>query len=189
MNLFLSKFKNKIDVKGRVSIPVSFRNILLKDISQRMFCYPSLDAQAIDAGGQSLSKEIYALMDNLDPYSDERDYLSTALFGLSEELKIDNDGRVILSDALIDHAQIKDEVTFVGLGFTVIVIDAELVQPKSSSIETVNISPFTIPTTLVVVSSKVRIFAFPLEVQFQRLASPTISVKTKVSSIQTGELL
>lgn len=116
MNLFLSKFKNKIDVKGRVSIPVSFRNILLKDISQKMFCYPSLDAQAIDAGGQSLSKEIYALMDNLDPYSDERDYLSTALFGLSEELKIDNDGRVILSDALIDHAQIKDEVTFVGLG-------------------------------------------------------------------------
>ena len=81
-----------------------------------MFCYPSLDAQAIDAGGQGLSKEIYALMDNLDPYSDERDYLSTALFGLSEELKIDNDGRVILSDALIDHAQIKDEVTFVGLG-------------------------------------------------------------------------
>lgn len=116
MNLFLSKFKNKIDVKGRVSIPVSFRNILLKDVSQKMFCYPSLDAQAIDAGGQSLSKEIYALMDNLDPYSDERDYLSTALFGLSEELKIDNDGRVILSDALIDHAQIKDEVTFVGLG-------------------------------------------------------------------------
>tara|TARA_B100001093_G_C26691883_1_gene955209 strand:+ start:453 stop:911 length:459 start_codon:yes stop_codon:yes gene_type:complete len=116
MNLFLSKFKNKIDVKGRVSIPVSFRNILLNDVSQRMFCYPSLDAQAIDAGGQGLSKEIYTLMDNLDPYSDERDYLSTALFGLSEELKIDNDGRVILSDALIDHAQIKDEVTFVGLG-------------------------------------------------------------------------
>ena len=116
MNLFLSKFKNKIDVKGRVSIPASFRNILLKDVSQKMFCYPSLDAQAIDAGGQSLSNEIYALMDNLDPYSDERDYLSTALFGLSEELKIDNDGRVILSDALIDHAQIKDEVTFVGLG-------------------------------------------------------------------------
>ena len=116
MYLFLSKFKNKIDVKGRVSIPASFRNILLKDISQKMFCYPSLDAQAIDAGGQSLSNEIYALMDNLDPYSDERDYLSTALFGLSEELKIDNDGRVILSDALIDHAQIKDEVTFVGLG-------------------------------------------------------------------------
>ena len=116
MNLFLSKFKNKIDVKGRVSIPVSFRNILLKDVSQKMFCYPSLDAKAIDAGGQGLSKEIYTLMDNLDPYSDERDYLSTALFGLSEELKIDNDGRVILSDALIDHAQIKDEVTFVGLG-------------------------------------------------------------------------
>lgn len=55
-------------------------------------------------------------MDNLDPYSDERDILSTALFGLSEELKIDNDGRVILSKPLIDHAHINDEVIFVGLG-------------------------------------------------------------------------
>ena len=55
-------------------------------------------------------------MDNLDPYSDEKDFLSTALFGLSEELRIDSDGRVILSDALIQHAQISDEVTFVGLG-------------------------------------------------------------------------
>ena len=73
-----------------------------------MFCYPSLDAEAIDAGGNRLSREIYALMDNLDPYSDEKDYLSTALFGLSEELRIDSDGRVILSDALIQHAQISD---------------------------------------------------------------------------------
>ena len=116
MQLFLSKFKNKIDQKGRVSIPSQFRNILFQDGSQKMFCYPSLDAEAIDAGGDSLSREIYALMDNLDPYSDEKDFLSTALFGLSEELRIDSDGRVILSDALIQHAQISDEVTFVGLG-------------------------------------------------------------------------
>jgi len=114
--LFLSKFRNKIDNKGRVSIPAQFRNVLLKDNSQKIFCYPSLEAEAIDAGGENLASNIYELMDNLDPYSDERDILSTALFGLSEELKIDNDGRVILSKPLIDHAHINDEVIFVGLG-------------------------------------------------------------------------
>ena len=88
MQLFLSKFKNKIDQKGRVSIPAQFRSILFQDGSQKIFCYPSLDAEAIDAGGDSLSREIYALMDNLDPYSDEKDFLSTALFGLSEELEL-----------------------------------------------------------------------------------------------------
>ncbi len=116
MQLFLSKFRNKVDNKGRVSIPAQFRNVLLKDNSQKIFCYPSLDAEAIDAGGENLASNIYELMDNLDPYSDERDILSTALFGLSEELKIDNDGRVILSKPLIDYAHINDEVIFVGLG-------------------------------------------------------------------------
>ena len=56
------------------------------------------------------------MLDKLDPYSDERDHLSTALFGLSEMLKIDTDGRVILSDSLRDHAHIESEVVFVGLG-------------------------------------------------------------------------
>ena len=54
MQLFLSKFKNKIDQKGRVSIPSQFRSILFQDGSQKMFCYPSLDAEAIDAGGSTL---------------------------------------------------------------------------------------------------------------------------------------
>ena len=116
MQLFLSKFQNKIDGKGRVSVPAQFRNALFKDDSKKIFCYPSLDAEAIDAGGNKLASEIYSLMDNLNPYSDEKDYLSTALFGMSEELKIDSDGRVILSDLLKNHAKIIDEVVFVGLG-------------------------------------------------------------------------
>ena len=55
------------------------------------------------------------LVDTL-PYSDERDQLSTALFGTSEILKVDPEGRVILTESVKVHAGIDDAVTFVGLG-------------------------------------------------------------------------
>ena len=60
--------------------------------------------------------EINRLLDALPPYSDERDQLSTALLGDCEPLKIDGDGRVVLSEALKHHAGIGHEVVFVGVG-------------------------------------------------------------------------
>ena len=116
MDHFVSTFTNRIDAKGRVSVPASFRAILAKDECDGMFCYPALDAGAIDAGGNRLISTIHSLLDNLDPYSDERDHLATALFGVSEMVKFDGDGRVILSDRLRAHAGITDQATFVGLG-------------------------------------------------------------------------
>lgn len=116
MEKFLSTYHNKIDSKGRVSVPAQFRLVISCDGFDKLFCYPSLDAEAIDSGGEKLADQISDLLDKLDPYSDERDHLSTALFGLSEMLKIDTDGRVILSDSLRDHAHIESEVVFVGLG-------------------------------------------------------------------------
>lgn len=116
MDRFVSTFTNKVDAKGRVSIPSSFRAVLARDGFDGLFCYPSLDTDALDAGGERLVSRIHDLLERLDPYSDERDYLSTALFGVSEILKIDSDGRVVLSERLKEHAKIADHVTFVGLG-------------------------------------------------------------------------
>mgnify|MGYP005662019631 FL=1 len=116
MEKFLSTYHNKIDAKGRVSVPAQFRSVISCDSFDKLFCYPSLDAKAIDSGGEKLANQISDLLDKLDPYSDERDHLSTALFGLSEMIKIDTDGRVILSSSLREHANIDSEVVFVGLG-------------------------------------------------------------------------
>jgi Uncharacterized protein conserved in bacteria len=52
----------------------------------------------------------------LSPYSEEREQLSAALYGTSEVLKIDGEGRAILTEPLKSHAGIKDEIAFVGLG-------------------------------------------------------------------------
>ena len=57
-----------------------------------------------------------AFLSTLSPYSDERDQLSTALFGTSEILKVDTEGRVSLTESVKLHAGVTDAVTFVGLG-------------------------------------------------------------------------
>ena len=89
MDQFVSTFTNKIDSKGRVSVPASFRAVLVKDGLDGIYSYPSLDAPALDAGGQRLIDKISHLVEDLAPYSDERDQLATALFGTSEILTVD----------------------------------------------------------------------------------------------------
>jgi MraZ protein len=81
-----------------------------------LYCYPALDRPAIDAGGDALMAEIEAMIARYAPFSDEREQFALALYGTSETLKIDGEGRVALSEALKTHAGITDAVAFVGLG-------------------------------------------------------------------------
>lgn len=117
MDRFVSTFTNKIDAKGRVSIPASFRAVLERDgYAGGLYCYPSLDAPALDAGGERLAKKIDGLLAGLPDYSDERDELSVALYGDVQVLTIDGDGRIVLPESLRTHAGLDAAVTFVGLG-------------------------------------------------------------------------
>jgi MraZ protein len=117
MDRFVSTFTNKIDAKGRVSIPASYRAVLERDgYAGGIYCYPSLDAPALDAGGERLAQKIDGLLAGLPEYSDERDELSVALYGDVQILTIDQDGRVLLPEALRTHAGVTNQVTFVGLG-------------------------------------------------------------------------
>ena len=117
MDRFVSTFTNKIDAKGRVSIPASFRAVLERDgYAGGLYCYPSLDADALDAGGERLAKKIDGLLAGLPDYSNERDELSVALYGDVQVLTIDGDGRIVLPEVLRAHANLDTAVTFVGLG-------------------------------------------------------------------------
>jgi MraZ protein len=117
MDRFVSTFTNKIDAKGRVSVPAAFRAVLERDgYAGGIYCYPSLDAPALDAGGERLAKKIDDLLAALPDYSDERDELSVALYGDVQVLTIDQDGRIVLPEQLRAHAGISSQVTFVGLG-------------------------------------------------------------------------
>ena len=116
MNRFVSNVTLRLDSKGRVSIPASFRTALGRDGFDGLYCYPALDRPAIDAGGNALMSEIEALIERFTPFSEEREQFALALYGTSETLKVDGEGRVVLSERLKRHAGITDAVTFVGLG-------------------------------------------------------------------------
>ena len=113
---FVSNVTLRLDSKGRVSIPASFRSVLGRDGFAGLYCYPALDRPAIDAGGNALMAEIEAVIARYAPFSDERERFAVALYGTSETLKIDGEGRVTLSETLKSHAGITDAVSFVGLG-------------------------------------------------------------------------
>jgi MraZ protein len=122
MDRFVSTFTNRIDAKGRVSIPASFRAVLDRDGATAaggvggIYCYPSLDAAALDAGGERLARKIDGLLAGLPDYSDERDQLSVALYGDVQILAIDGDGRIVLPEGLRAHGHFSTQVAFVGLG-------------------------------------------------------------------------
>ena len=117
MDRFVSTFTNRLDAKGRVSVPAPFRAVLERQsASASIYCYPALDAPALDAGGESLAATIDGLLAGLPDYSDERDELSVALYGDVQLLTIDGDGRVVLSESLRAHAGLESQITFVGLG-------------------------------------------------------------------------
>ena len=116
MDRFVANFTLRLDSKGRVSIPGSFRSVLACDGFEGLYCYPALDRPAIDAGGHALMVEIEALIGRYAPFSDQREHFALALYGTSETLKIDNEGRVVLSETLKRHAGVTEAVAFVGLG-------------------------------------------------------------------------
>lgn len=116
LELYVSNFTNRLDTKGRVSVPASFRAVLMRDGFEGLYVHPSLDAEALDCGGHALMQEISGVLARFSTYSEEHDIYSTALMGTSEILKVDSEGRVILSDSLKTYAGIVSEVTFVGLG-------------------------------------------------------------------------
>ena len=73
MDRFVSNKTLRLDAKGRVSIPASFRSVLARDGFDGLYCYPALDRPAMDAGGNALMAEIEALIGRFTPFSDERE--------------------------------------------------------------------------------------------------------------------
>lgn len=116
MDRFVSHYLLKLDAKGRVSVPAPFRAVLARDGFDGLYCCPALDRPALEAGGNALLSEIEQLIAGYPPFSEEREQLATALYGTSETLKMDAEGRVMLSDTLKDHAGIMDAAAFIGLG-------------------------------------------------------------------------
>ncbi|MBI1210646.1 MAG: division/cell wall cluster transcriptional repressor MraZ [Alphaproteobacteria bacterium] len=113
---FLATFTNKIDAKGRLSVPAKYREILEAQGARMLYCRASFNDPAIMAGGAPWISKLTELVEGHDPSSEVHDDFAYSLLGETIELTIDPEGRVMLPPELIAHARIGDAASFVGLG-------------------------------------------------------------------------
>jgi MraZ protein len=116
LDQFLSTFTNKIDRKGRVSVPADYRAVLARRNSPRLVLYPAVHYQAVEGAGEDYLAELDRRIESLPPLSEERDNLVFAIKPAIRHLAFDSEGRVMLSDDLIQHAGLGETAVFVGLG-------------------------------------------------------------------------
>ena len=91
MDLFVSTFNNKIDKKGRVSFPSSFRNILPKSSRNEIILFKSIKSHSIEGCGTQRLNEIAKRINNLDFFSEDYDDFSTSVFSEIIHTNIDLD--------------------------------------------------------------------------------------------------
>lgn len=118
MALFLSTFEKQIDKKGRVSVPPTFRAVLSHQNFNGIILYPSFVHTCLEACGMDRMEKLYAQIEALDPFSEERDAFATAILGSAVQLAFDNEGRVILPEQLLKRSGIVENATFIGKGAT-----------------------------------------------------------------------
>lgn len=114
--LFMDTVLNKVDAKGRVSLPADYRAIV-KETGSEIVCYRSLSSPCIEGCLEDLLDKLATQMeDSLDFFSATQDDLTNLVFGDAKRYSFDSTGRVMLSEKLLKHAQITDSAVFVGKG-------------------------------------------------------------------------
>ena len=116
--MFLSSYENKLDKKGRVSVPASYRSYLSNLGYNGVICYPSFNHQTIEAWPQDRIEKISNTIDSLNPFEEKRDFFATSILSESISLQFDSEGRISLTTKLLKHAKIKNSMLFVGQGKT-----------------------------------------------------------------------
>ena len=116
--MFLSSYENKLDKKGRVSVPASFRSYLSSLGYSGFIAYPSFNHEALEACSQDRIEKLSNTIDSLNPFEEKRDFFATSVLSESVSLQFDSEGRVLILDKLLNHAKIKNNILFIGLGKT-----------------------------------------------------------------------
>lgn len=117
MEFFLSTFRNRIDAKGRVSVPAPYRALLSrKDAAGGLILGPDISAPALVAGGRDYLDGVNRRIDELPDLHPEREMLIDGLLPFLSELSLDQEGRIQLGPQFLEHAGLAapGEAVFVG---------------------------------------------------------------------------
>lgn len=114
MSRFLSNATNRIDAKGRVSVPSAFRSVLAQRNVQELYGFQDFVFPAISIGGPDLLERFERQIAAEDPFSPDANEMSLLIHGGGVFMKLDAEGRLMVTDFIRGFTGISDEVTFVG---------------------------------------------------------------------------
>jgi len=118
VSVFFGTFENKVDRKGRVSVPAPFRQILATSAFQGIIAFRYHAPKAMEACSLEFMERLDRSVSDFDLFSEEHDDLAFNIFAESHQLPFDGEGRVILPAALLEITGIEDRAAFVGKGPT-----------------------------------------------------------------------
>lgn len=117
MALFLSTFENKVDKKGRVSVPASFRTTVAASHFQGIALYRHLSLPCVEGADISFLEQLSdQLYEDFGPFNTDQLSVATSILAESCQLAFDSEGRILLPAAMKDFMGIDGAATFVGLG-------------------------------------------------------------------------
>ncbi len=117
MRPFLSTYTNKVDAKGRASIPARFRSVVAEGDFPGVVIFPSFNGPFLEGVSMERMEEISDMIDaEFEPFDETYGAFAHSILADAYELSFDNDGRVLFPEELLDHAHIGERATFVGLG-------------------------------------------------------------------------
>lgn len=112
--MFLSTYEKQLDAKRRIVAPHDFRVAL--DGFDGIYCFPAIEADCLEAGGQALFERYQTLIGELAVGDPLRAALETSVLGGMTRLSFDTAGRITLPDSLCEAVGISDWVALTGLG-------------------------------------------------------------------------
>jgi len=112
--LFFSTFEKQLDAKRRIVVPLEFRALTAGPLDG-VVCFPSVEADCIEAGGKALLDQHLALMDELEFGDPLRSALEFTVMGGMAQLSYDTAGRITLPENLCDLFGLTQDVVLVGL--------------------------------------------------------------------------
>lgn len=116
MAVFFGTYLNKVDRKGRVSVPARYRTAIGKQEFQGIVAAPAYGAGAIDACDFDRINEVVQRLDVPGAYTPEQREIAELMLARSDELPFDSEGRVLLPQSLMELAGIDGQALFVGVG-------------------------------------------------------------------------
>lgn len=114
--LLIGRFTNKIDKKGRVSVPKTFRDALQEQEFPGIYVFPSFRSACIEARSEAEMARITSSVDSMELFSNNHADFSAFVIGNASALSFDPEGRVAIPRELMAHAGITDDALFVGGG-------------------------------------------------------------------------